>query len=96
MAALVEENKHNPTITKFKRSNSKNHFIIKYKNEEERNAYSEIILRLAKNYELDDFHIEEALAYEESRVLYNFHTVLEEGNFSYNKLENGFLRYYEN
>ncbi|MEC8220511.1 MAG: hypothetical protein VX028_00450 [Nanoarchaeota archaeon] len=93
--ALVEENKHNPTITKFRRSNSKNHFIVKYKNEEERNAYSEIILRLAKNYELDDFHIEEAHAYQESRVLYNFHTVLNEGEFSYGKLESGFLRYFD-
>ena len=62
MGAAVEENKHNPTITKFKRRKSKNHFIVKYKNEKERCAYSELIIRLAKNFELDDFHIEEGLA----------------------------------
>jgi hypothetical protein len=93
--AAIEDNKHNPTITKFRRKIPKNHFIIKYKTEEERNIYSDLIIKLAKNYELDDFHIEEDLAYQESRVMYNYHTLLNERDFSYAKLENGFLRYYD-
>ncbi len=92
---MVEENKHNPTITNFKASKSRNHFLIKYRDEEERLAYSELILRLAENYELKDFHIEEDLAYQESRVMYNYHQVLKGGDFSYKKLESAFLRYYE-
>ena len=92
----MEENAHNPTIVKFKSKKVGNYFLIKYNNEQEREAYSDLVLRLAKNYELKDFHVEEKHAYQESRVLYNFHEVLKHGIFSYEKLERGFLRYFEN
>jgi len=90
-----EENTHNPTIAKVPKVTVTNHFLIKYKNEEERVAYSDLIIQLAKNHELKDFHIEEKEAFQNVRVLYNMHTVLEEGEFNYGKLEKEFLKYYE-
>jgi hypothetical protein len=91
----MEENTHNPTIAKVPVKECANYFLIKYKNEEERVAYSDLIIRLAKNHELKDFHIEEKEAFKDSRVLYNMHTVLGSGEFNYDKLEKEFLKLYE-
>ena len=55
----MEENKHNPTISVVHHRPSKNHFLLKYNSEEQRLAWSDLILRIAKNHELKDFHIEE-------------------------------------
>lgn len=90
-----DENTHNPTISSPQYNKSKNYFLIKYATEEQRRKYSEIVLELAKNHELKDFHVGEEHAFKEPRVLYNMKTVLKDGEYDYDLLEKKFLEHYE-
>lgn len=91
----MEENKHNPTISSPERSMAKHFFLIKYKTEDQRRAYSDIVVELTKNHELKDFHIAEEIAFQEPRILYNMKTILKNEELDYNLLEKRFLEFYE-
>ena len=70
-----------------------NFFLIKYKSEETRKRFADYILKLIKKHEILDFHVEEKYAFEEERIIYNGHTLVSK-EFSFEKLEYQFLKYY--
>ncbi len=91
----MDENTHNPTIVKHRTKYSKNYFLIKYKSEEQRKKYSDLVLKLIRKHEIKDYHIGEEEAFQEPRVLYNYKTVLKDDQFDYLLLQKEFLKHYE-
>lgn len=90
----IENNPNNPTITVKGKMVCANHFLIKYKNNEERVSMAEKVLKLVKYHELDDFHIEEKPAFQETKIMYNSHTIVKGASFSQEELERNFLKYF--
>ncbi|MCA9495475.1 MAG: hypothetical protein KC589_00915 [Nanoarchaeota archaeon] len=88
-----EENPKNPTIVSKGRADAKHYFVIKYKTKEEKESMSEKVLRLVKYHELNDFHIEEKPAYTETKVRYNYHTIVRGSDFTQEELEREFLKH---
>ena len=69
------------------------HLVIKYHTEEQRNHLSDMVLRLVRDFELTDFHIEEIQAFTEARILYNNHTLVVGDSFSYDTLRKKFKEF---
>lgn len=92
----IEENPKNPTIAVIKKVNSPNHFLIKYKTEDERVKFSAMVLEIVKKHEVKDFHVEEKKAFVQNRILYNMHTIAQGNQFDIETLEKNFLEYYYN
>lgn len=77
----------------FQPRKSKHHFIIKYNLEIQRVKFASIIIRLIKEFELKDFHVEEIKAFVDTRIFYNSHTLVTGDNFSYDLIEKELGRY---
>jgi len=88
-----EENKKNPTISPGVKVDIKHFFQIRYKNNEIKKKMINIILKLVKEHEISDFIIEEKEAFNTTRILYNYHTILTGNeNLHYHILEDEFLK----
>jgi len=94
MMEISEENKNNPTIAKAIKVNCPHYFIIKYKSEAQRIKFSDILMHFVKKYELKDFHIEEKKAFLETKVFYNYHTLVDENMHSIENIEERFLEHF--
>lgn len=92
----IEENPKNPEITITKYRASPNHFLIKYKNEENRKKFAEIVMKFVQKHEIKDFHIEEKQAYEEERILFNLRTVNLGNDIDYKIFEKEVLKIAKN
>lgn len=75
------------------KKDASNVFLVKYKSEVNRIKFSSYVLKLVKKHEILDFRVEEKYAFEEERIIYNGHT-LASGDFTFEKLEYQFLKYY--
>ena len=73
---------------------TENYFLIKYRSEEERLAFSDLVLKIVKDFEIKDFHIEEREAYMQPRILYNMHTLITSIDEPYEKLKAEFIKYF--
>lgn len=92
----IEENPKNPAITSPKYIKSPNHFIIKYKTEENRKKFAEMAMKFVRQHEIKDFHIEEKYAYEEERILFNMKTVNLGEDFDYSSFEKEIMKSLKN
>lgn len=90
----IEDNKKNPTIVFGKKIDSPNYFLIKYKSEEERKKFSQIVIDIVKTHEIRDFHVEEKKAFVQNRILYNMHTIAIGNRINFPDTERVFLRHY--
>lgn len=92
----MEENSRNPTISVVAKKESPNYFIIKYRNDEIRKRYAEMIMHIIKKHEITDFHVEEKKAFMRNRILYNMKTIGVGENIIIYNLEREFLNFYQN
>jgi len=70
-----------------------NFFLIKYKSEINRKKFVDYVLKLVKIHEIIDFRIEEKYAFQEERIIYNGHTLVNK-DFTFENFEYQFLKYY--
>lgn len=94
MSLDLEENPRNPELAKYKVKASLNHFLIKYANEDERKFLADLVVKVIQKHELTDFHVEEQKAYLDTRILYNFVTIVRGVNFSFEDLDREFMKKY--
>jgi len=88
-----EDNKKNPTISPGVKVNIKHFFQIRYKDENTKNQMINLILKLVKEHEICDFLIEEKQAFNTTRIIYNYHTIISGNeNLKYTILEEEFLK----
>jgi len=91
----IEENKHNPTFKNPNKISDPNHFIIKYKNEDIRKRYAQILNKIIQKHEIYNFHIEEKEAYIDNKIIYNGHTLTKKENITFEEFNNIFTKYLE-
>jgi len=93
---MPEENYRNPTIAVVTKRESPNHFIIRYRTDEIRKKYAEMIMHIIRKHEVTNFHVEEKKAFMRNRILYNMKTIGSGENITPFELEKEFVKYFEN
>lgn len=89
-----EENPNNPTITSGQKINIEHCFIVRYMDDTIKKQMIDLILKLVNKHEIGNFYIEEQIAYQTNRIIYNSHTLISKNDdFNFKEVDVIFLKY---